>query len=66
MEEYEDEEVTVRLPPREESKNKVVTYGDSDLDKGLVNAKAVKVLKNLKLLLPSEIKNKKNEVIKKV
>ena len=43
-EEYE--EVTVTLPPREESKKQVVTYNDSYLDKGLVNAEADRILKN--------------------
>ena len=63
-EEYED--VTVTLPPREESKKQVVTYNDSDLDKGLVNAEADRILKNFKLPLPSEIKNEKYEVIKRI
>ena len=43
MEEYEDGEVTVRLPPREEPKKRVVTYSDTDLDKGLMDTKAVKI-----------------------
>ena len=41
----------------------VVTFGDSDLDKGLLNKKSVDVLKELKLPLPSKIKNKKHEDI---
>ena len=39
----EDEEVTVTLPPREESKKQVVIFNDSELDKGLVNAEADKI-----------------------
>ena len=65
MEEYEDEEVTVRLPPREEPKKRVVTYSDADLDKGLMNAEAFEILKNHNLPLPSEIKNEKYQVIKR-
>ena len=48
----------------EESKKRVVTFGDSDLDEGLLNAEADKILKNLNLPLPSNIKNEKYEVIK--
>ena len=51
-EEDGDEEVTLTLPPREESKKRV-------------NAEADRILKSLKLTLPSEIKNEKYEVIKK-
>ena len=64
-EEDGDEEVTLTLPPREESKKRVVTFSDSDLDKGLVNAEADRILKSIKLTLPSEIKNEKYEVMKK-
>ena len=46
-----------------EPKKGVVTFGDSDLDKGLLNKKSVDVLKELKLPLPSNIKNKKHEDI---
>ena len=49
----------------EESKKRVVTFGDSDLDKGLLNAEADKILKNLNLPLPSKITNKKYKVIKR-
>ena len=45
----------------EEPKKGVVTFGDSDLDKGLLNKKSADVLKELKLLLPSKLKNKKHE-----
>ena len=41
----------------------MVTFGDSDLDKGLLYKKSVDVLKELKLPLPSKIKNKKHEDI---
>ena len=65
MEEYEDEEVTVRLPPREEPKKRVVTYSDTDLDKGLTNDEAVKILKNLNLQLP-RLKMKNMKLLKKI
>ena len=48
----------------EESKKWAVTFGDSDLDEGLLNAEADKILKNLNLPLPSNIKNEKYKVIK--
>ena len=47
-----------------ESKKGVVTFTDTDLDKGLLYKHADKILKNLKLPLPSEIKNEKYKVIK--
>ena len=47
----------------EEPKKGVVTFADSDLDKGLLNKKSVDVLKELKFPLPSRIKNKKHEDI---
>ena len=48
----------------EESKKRVVTFGDSDLDEGLLNAEADKVLKNLNLPLPSNIKNENMKLLK--
>ena len=48
----------------EEAKKGVVTFDDSDLDKGLLSRKSVDILKKLKLQLPSKIKNEKLEVIK--
>ena len=48
----------------EEPQKGVVTFVDSDLNKGLLNEKSVNVLKNLKLQLPSKIKNEKLRVIK--
>ena len=41
----------------------VVTFGDSDLNKGLLNKKSDDILKELKLPLPSKIKNRKHEDI---
>ena len=40
-----------------------VSFGDEDLDEGLLNKRSVGVLKNLKLPLPSELKNEKLENI---
>ena len=47
----------------EEPPKGVVTFGDLDLDKGLLNKKSVDVLKELKLQLPSRLKNRKHEDI---
>ena len=47
-----------------ESKKGVVTFADTDLDKGLLYGRADKIVKNLKIPLPSMIKNEKYEVIK--
>ena len=41
----------------------VVTFDDTDLDEGLLNKRSVEVLKNLKLPLPSKLKNEKLEDI---
>ena len=41
----------------------VVTFDDTDLDEGLLNKRSVEVLKNLKLPLPSKLKNEKLENI---
>ena len=41
----------------------VVRFDDSDLDEGLLNKRSVEVLKNLKLPLPSKLKNEKLEDI---
>ena len=41
----------------------VVTFDDTDLDEGLLNKRSVEVLKNLKLPLPSKLKNSKLEDI---
>ena len=41
----------------------VVTFDDTDLDEGLINKRSVEVLKNLKLPLPSTLKNSKLEDI---
>ena len=41
----------------------VVTFDDSDLDEGFINTRADKVLKELKLPLPSTLKNRKLEDI---
>ena len=46
-----------------EPKEGVVTFDDSDLDKGLLNKKSFDILKKLKLQLPSKIKNEKHGVI---
>ena len=43
----------------EKKEKGVVTFGDTDLDEGLLNKKSVEVLKNLKLPLPSTLKNEK-------
>ena len=49
---------------REQGKKQgVVTFDDTDLDEGLLNKRSVEVLKNLKLPLPSELKNEKLEDI---
>ena len=47
----------------EEAKKGVVTFDDSDLDKGLLNKKSINILKKHKLPLPSSIKNRKHEEI---
>ena len=44
-------------------KQGVVTFGDTDLDEGLLNKRSVEILKNLKLPLPSKLKNEKLEDI---
>ena len=41
----------------------VVTFDDTDLDEGLLNKRSVEGLKNLKLPLPSKLKNEKLEDI---
>ena len=48
----------------EEPKNGVVSFDDSDLDKGLLNKESADILEKLSLALPSKIKNEKLEVIK--
>ena len=49
---------------REQGKKQgVVLFDDTDLDEGLLNKRSVEVLKNLKLPLPSELKNEKLEDI---
>ena len=58
MEEYEDEDVRVRLPSGEEPKNIVAKFNDADLDKGLGYAQAKKTLNLYKLKLPSELKKR--------
>ena len=47
----------------EEAKKGLVTFDDSDLDKGLLNKKSINILKKHKLPLPSSIKNRKHEEI---
>ena len=49
---------------REKAQKEVVVFDDSDLDKGLLSAENVKILKELKLPLPSKIKNQKLEDIR--
>ena len=44
-------------------KKGVLTFADSDLDKGLLSKKSFDILKKLKLQLPSKIKNEKHQVI---
>ena len=44
-------------------KQGVVTFDDTDLDEGLLHKRSVEVLKNLKLPLPSKLKNEKLEEI---
>ena len=48
----------------EKAQKEVVIFDDLDLDKGLLSAENVKILKELKLPLPSKIKNKKLEDIR--
>ena len=48
----------------EEAKKGVVTFDDSDLNRGLLYKNSTDILKELKLPLPSRIKNQKLEVIK--
>ena len=47
----------------EKKEKGVVTFDDTDLDEGLLNERSVEVLKNLKLPLPSKLKNEKLEDI---
>ena len=54
----------VKRDYREEPKEGLVTFDDSDLNKGLLNKKSDDILKELKLPLPSRIKNRKHEDIK--
>ena len=42
-------------------KQEGVSFGDVDLDEGLLNKRSVEILKNLKLPLPSELKNERLE-----
>ena len=63
------DERTLRLEDREKddgekTKKGIVTFDDSDLDKGLFYTGAVKIFKNLDLPLPSKIIKEKYEVIK--
>ena len=48
---------------KEQGEKGVVTFDDTDLDEGLLNKRSVEVLKNLKLPLPSKLKNEKLEDI---
>ena len=48
----------------EKAQKGVIIFDDSDLDKGLLSAGNVKILEELKLPLPSKIKNKKLEDIR--
>ena len=47
----------------DEAKKGVVTFDDSDLDKGLLNKKSIDIFKKHNLPLPSRIKNRKHEEI---
>ena len=47
----------------EKKEKGVVTFDDTDLDEDLLNKRSVEVLKNLKLPLPSKLKNEKLEYI---
>ena len=47
----------------EKKEKGVVTFDDTDLDEGVLNKRSVEVLKNLKLPLPSKLKNEKLEDI---
>ena len=52
----------VEVVEREQGEKKekgVVTFDDTDLNEGLLNKRSVEVLKNLKLPLPSKLKNEK-------
>ena len=53
----------VEKDPSEEQKG-VVLFDDTDLDRGLLGDAQRKILKNLKLKLPSKLLNEKLEVIK--
>ena len=64
MEEYEDEEVTLRVPKKEESK--VVAFTDVNLDDGLLNAASDEILKQNNLILPSKLKNESYQRIKQI
>ena len=56
--------IIFEIVEREQGKKQgVVTFDDTDLDEGLLNKRSVEVLKNLKLPLPSKLKNKKLEDI---
>ena len=53
---------------REETEpiKRMISFNHSDLDSGLYNEGAIKILKNLELPLPSDIKNEKYRVIKEI
>ena len=55
--------VVVEREQGEKPEKGVVTFDDTDLDEGLLNKRSVEVLKNLKLPLPSKLKNEKLEDI---
>ena len=56
--------IIFEIVEREQGKKQgVVTFDDTDLDEGLLNKRSVEVLKNLKLPLPSKLKNGKLEDI---
>ena len=63
-EEYEDEEVTLRVPKKEESK--IVTFTNADLEEGLLNAASDEILKQNNLILPSKLKNESYQRVKQI
>ena len=47
-----------------EPEKRVATFGDEDLDEGLINKEDEEILNKLNLPLPSKLKNRKKEDIK--
>ena len=63
-EEDESEEDESEKEPEKEPEKRVATFGDEDLDEGLISTEDEEILNKLNLPLPSKLKNRKKEDIK--